>query len=484
MTAPHIVGPATLPGHIAVDLDGTLVHTDTFVATLMEACRKSPTSFPRILCALLKGRAECKRLASSIAPLDVTVLPYNQPLLQYLAEQRRIGRRIILATGADASIADAVARHLGIFDDVIASEGSVNLTGAEKLREVRARIGQVPLSYAGNSRADVKVWSGAQSSILVGAPACCARQARRAGVLIEKEIRIPDLRVRDLARCLRIHQWSKNLLVFLPLLLSHQVSNLHLAMLTLVAFVAISCLASALYICNDLLDLQSDRLHPRKRDRLVASGALSIGRACLLAASLVVAASGMAALLPSSARLLLAGYAAGVMLYSLWLKRMLFLDVVSLGLFYTVRVLYGGAAGGIPISIWTLACSLFLFTSLAAIKRLTELRRVNSATSRTEEYRSYKEADVIPMASMAGASGYVSVLILALYINSPEVVLLYKNPSALWMLCPLMIYWISRMCLIANRGQLDDDPVAFALKDRATWAIGVICVAIVFFSAR
>jgi len=273
-------------------------------------------------------------------------------------------------------------------------------------------------------------------------------------------------------------------LVFVPVAASHQIANLRLEWQAALAFLALSFCASALYIVNDLMDLQADRLHPHKRRRPLASGALDVNAGLALAILLIVASAVCAWFLPLQAQLLLLVYAAASLTYSLRLKRLLFVDVVSLALFYVLRVLYGGAATGIKISVWTLAFSLFLFTSLATMKRLTELRRVNTRVAGTPEYRGYRDEDATQLSSLASAAGYVGVLVLALYINSPEVQLLYHHPQGLWLLCPILIYWISRLTLIANRGHLDDDPVAFALKDRATWVAGVVSVIVIFLSTR
>jgi 4-hydroxybenzoate polyprenyltransferase/phosphoglycolate phosphatase-like HAD superfamily hydrolase len=468
--------------HIVVDLDGTLVLTDTFAASLLEAVRKRPSCIFGLIAALLRGRAICKNIAAEIARLNIASLPYHEPLIEYLKQERAAGHRLILATGADLSIANAVAEHLGIFDDVIASDGARNMTGDEKLRAIREKLGDMPFTYAGNSRADLKVWRRSQAAILVGAPRSCARELHNAGISVQQEFKGAHRDWKSLVRCMRPHQWSKNVLVFVPAVLAHQVRNGLVMRETLIAFFALSFCASALYIVNDLLDLQADRLHPRKRNRPLASGEVSVEASLGLAVLLALTAAALGTLLPSQGFILLAGYAASSLLYSLKLKRMLFLDVVSLALLYALRVLYGGAATNIKISVWTLAFSLFLFASLATVKRLAELRRVNVNAARTQEYRGYMEVDVPQLSSLASAAGYVAVLVFALYINSPEVTLLYRRPQGLWLLCPILIYWISRLTLIANRGHLDDDPVAFALKDRATWFAGALAAVILVLS--
>jgi 4-hydroxybenzoate polyprenyltransferase len=435
-----------------------------------------------VLASFFRSRAECKRRAASLGPLRVANLPYNEPLIEYLRQQKSSGRRLILATGADISIARDVAEHLGMFDEVIASDGHYNATGREKLRAIRDRIGASSFTYAGNSRADLKVWHGSQGAILVGAPRSCGRELRAAGIPVHYEINPTRWNWKTLLRCLRLHQWSKNVLVFVPIILAHQVGNAPLLREALIAFLAFSLCASALYVVNDLLDLQADRLHPRKRSRPLASGAVSPQAGLTLALFSGFAACLLALLLPFQGRVLLTGYAAASLSYSLKLKRLLFVDVVTLALFYALRVLYGGAVTGIKISVWTLAFSVFLFTSLATVKRLTELRKAIASEEGSSDYRGYKQADATQLSGLAAAAGYVSVLVLAFYINSPEVNMLYRHPQYLWLLCPALIYWISRLTLIANRGHLDDDPVAFALKDRATLAVGGIAAVIIFLS--
>ena len=295
--------------HIVVDLDGTLVLTDTFVASLLETCRKYPLRIPRLALSLFGGRASCKRAAAALARLDVACLPYNEPLLDYLRGERAAHRHLILATGADLSIASRVAAHLGIFDEVIASDGSRNVTGDEKLRAIRERIGDEPFTYAGNSRADLRVWRRAKSAILVGAPRSCARDLRAAGIAIERDFAPSRQRLRLLSRCLRTHQWSKNVLVFVPVFLGHRLGDSAVIGHAMIAFLALSFCASSLYIVNDLLDLQSDRLHPTKRRRPLAAGHISVEAGVGIGVVMAMAAGALSLLLPPEARILLACYA-------------------------------------------------------------------------------------------------------------------------------------------------------------------------------
>jgi 4-hydroxybenzoate polyprenyltransferase/phosphoglycolate phosphatase-like HAD superfamily hydrolase len=466
--------------HIVVDLDGTLVRTDTFIACALEAVRRRPLCLFTLLAMLLRGRALCKKAAAALGRIRVDALPYNNQLIEYLRDQRMSGMHLILATGADQSIARGVADHLGIFEEVICSDGDRNMTGREKLRAIRERLGDLPFAYVGNSRADLQVWRGSQAAILVAAPEASANRLRREGIAVRREFEPSRIRWHALVRCLRWHQWSKNVLVFVPIVLAHRIFDFAVISHAAAAFLAFSCCASALYVANDLLDLQADRLHPTKRRRPLAAGEVSILTGMVLAVVMILAAAGIAAVLPLAARLLLLVYAASSLAYSLKLKRLLFLDVVSLALLYALRLLYGGSATGIKISVWTLAFSLFLFASLATVKRLAELRRV--AASASQDYRGYREIDINQLSSLAAAAGFVAVLVLALYINSPEVTLLYRRAQGLWLLCPVLIYWIGRLTLIANRGHLDDDPVLFALKDRSTWITGAVAAAILAVS--
>jgi len=470
--------------HIVVDLDGTLVLGDTFHLSLLEAIRRRPANLLVLLAGLFRGKAYCKKAMAAAAKLNASNLPYNQPLVDYLRAERKSGRRLILATGADSRIAEGVAEHLHLFDEVISSNGTRNATGENKLQAIRDVIGDASFIYAGNSRADLALWRQSRSAIVVGAPKSCERELKAAGIPVEHDFSGVRTSLKSLLRCLRVHQWSKNVLVFVPAVLAHQAANLRVMGNSFLAFLAVCCCASALYIVNDLLDLQADRQHPRKRKRPLASGEVSVVAGLSLSLVLLLLAACLCVFLPLQATFGLLAYAAGSLTYSLKLKRILFMDVVCLSLLYVIRVIYGGGATHIHISIWTLAFSLFLFASLATLKRLGELRRLDINAAQVEEYRGYKAIDATQLSSLASAGGYVSVLVLTLYISSPEVLLLYKFPQALWCLCPLMIYWLSRLGILANRGDLDDDPVAFALKDRATWVVGGLSAIILVVGAK
>ncbi len=283
----------------------------------------------------------------------------------------------------------------------------------------------------------------------------------------------------DALRAMRVYQWSKNFLVFAPVFLSHTIFQgprfLHAAE----AFLAFSTAASALYIVNDLLDLEADRQHPRKRFRPFAQGRLGIGQGKLMAAILFFLAAAISLLMPLQAGMGIALYVFTGLFYSFYLKRLLFVDVITLAGLYTLRLLVGGLATAVTISPWTLAFSIFVFTSLAICKRLSELRACDLQQNPLLPARAYSQNDLVSLTSLSSSSGYAAVVVLALYFNSPEVMVLYQHPRVMWLLLPLLTYWISRAIVIANRGEMHHDPIVFAFGDLASWVAGLLTLAIV-----
>jgi 4-hydroxybenzoate polyprenyltransferase len=456
---------------ICVDLDGTLLRTDLLLETFIAAVRANP--FVLILAPywlLRDGKAALKAKLAGMVNLDVTLLPYHEPLLDLLREKKQAGHRLYLASAADRSLATAVADHVGIFDGVLASDGRTNLRGSRKLDAIRGLLGGEEFLYAGNASEDLEIWRGARAAITVNPPRAVTSALRREGIAIAAGFESVQSRWKTTIKAMRVYQWSKNILIFLPLLLGHALSTPRI-LAACAAFFAFSLCASGFYVFNDLLDLEADRAHPRKRKRPFACGALSIREGMQLLAALVPAVLLFSVFLPSSARWLLALYAVTNLLYSVKLKRVLFLDVLTLACFYALRMLVGGAASGVVVSIWTLAFSVFLFLGLALVKRLTELRRVKHQSRRGVERRAYLPIDISMVQSFAASALYLSVLVLAFYINSSDVHKLYGRPEALWFVCLLLIYWVSRVLMLANRGQLTDDPIVFAFHDRVSYYV-------------
>lgn len=449
---------------LAVDMDGTLVLGDTLHESVLVLLRRNPLYLFVLPLWLAGGKARFKRELARRALPDPADLVYNIPFLDWLRSQH--GRReLVLCTAADAGIASGVAGHLGVFDLVLASDGERNLDGARKAAALVDRYGERGFDYAANGAVDVGIWRHARRAIVVNASASTERAAR-AATEVEEVMPAQPAGVRAWLRALRLHQWIKNLLVFVPLLTAHLALDPQAVGRAAMAFLAFGLCASSVYLLNDLLDLPADRAHPRKRARPFAAGQLSLLAGLALAPLLLVAAFTLAGLmLPERFVLALAGYYLLTLLYSLVLKRVEMLDVVVLATLYTARIVAGTFALGIALSFWLLAFSMFLFLSLALVKRYTELE-VMREQGRTEAAgRGYRTDDLPMLGALGAAAGYLSVLVLALYINSANSEALYAQPKALWLLCPLLLYWISRVWLLTQRGRMHDDPLLYAMRD-------------------
>jgi 4-hydroxybenzoate polyprenyltransferase/phosphoserine phosphatase len=461
-----------------VDLDGTLVATDTLWESLLALLRERPLLALATPFWLLSGRARFKRrLAERVVP-DAASLPYREELVAFLVEERRRGRRLVLATASDERVARAVAAHLGLFDGLLASDGERNLAGPAKAAAIRAERAAEHFDYVGNSAADLPVWEAARKVYAVGAP---PGLLRRLGA--REPVRVfpaPGGGLRAVLRALRPHQWAKNLLVFVPLALTpHALGDLARGRAALLAFAALCLVASAGYVANDLLDLHADRGHPAKRRRPFASGELQLATGLALVALLAGAGFGVALL--GTARPFVAWLAAylGLSLaYSLQIKRLPLVDVIWLAGLYTLRVVAGAAAVAITPTPWLLAFSMFIFLSLAFAKRYSELRLTAERRESQASGRAYRVDDLDLVLSLGSSSGYLSVLVLCLYINSDLVQRLYHTVAVLWLLVPVLLFWISRIWFLAKRGELPGDPVAFAVRDPVSLATGALMAAI------
>jgi 4-hydroxybenzoate polyprenyltransferase/phosphoserine phosphatase len=464
---------------IVVDLDGTLVHSDLLVENLFLFLRHYPLRFWELFVWVLQGKAHLKhRLADAVLPAAES-LPYDAALLAWLAKQREAGARVILATASDSRIAQQVAQHLRIFDGILATESGHNLSGRHKRDALVARFGERGYEYVGNSNADLEVWKSASVIHLANPERGVARAAARLGEIGQHFTGRPAY-LRTVIKALRVHQWSKNMLIFVPLAASHRIFEWPLWRDGLLAFLAFGACASSVYLLNDLLDLQDDRRHPTKSRRPLATGALPIFHALVLMPALLAIAFAVAVLLlPVGFQIALACYYGITLAYSLRLKRVVMLDVVTLAMLYTIRVISGAVAMSLEATFWILAFCLFIFLSLAFVKRYTELQSARQGAQDGESNsRGYYPADFELLASLGGASGYIAVLVLALYINDSTSGTLYRSPEWMWLACPLLLFWLGRVWLLAHRGQMPDDPIVFALRDRVSRWTGVAFVII------
>ena len=474
--------PTTVLRPLCVDLDGTLVKTDTFAQALLLLIRTRPSALFSIPHWASGGLAAFKRRIAQEIQLDPAALPYHPGLLAFLKSERAQGRALFLVTASDAQPARAVAEHLGLFSGVMASDGVTNLKAVRKRDALIARFGEKGFDYAGNATDDLAVWEAAGGIIAVN-PCTKVRRA-----LKNRPARILEDRPAKLKvwfKALRVHQWTKNTLVFLPMLLAHELATPSLYIKAVLAFFAFSFAASAIYVFNDLFDLHADQHHPRKKNRPFAAGNLSLSAAVVAVPVLVLAALATAQLLPSAFTGILLVYLIITTLYSWRLKQLALLDVMTLAGLYAIRILAGTAAYGVETSTWLIAFSIFLFFSLAIVKRYAELLEASQEHSGAVKIRGrgYCEADLPLLAGFGAGSGCVSVLVFALYINSAKVAQFYSNPALLWLLCPLLLFWIARVWLLASRGELSDDPLDFAARDPQTWLIGALSGAVLILGS-
>lgn len=439
---------------LCVDLDGTLVKSDLLLESFVATLKRAPFAALAAPAWLARGRAVLKRELALRADLDVATLPYDTELVDRLRREQATGREIWLATAADESLANGVAAHLGVFAGVMASDGRRNLKAGAKAEALVARFGERGFDYVGSDGADVPVWARARERI---------------------EVPHPRATVSGTLRAMRAHHWAKNLLLFVPLLTSHRLLTPGLAAASL-AFVAFCLVASAVYLLNDLGDLGDDRRHPHKRRRALAAGEFPISTALMAIPLLLVAAAAICTLLPWAFGALLAAYFAANLAYTGYLKRIAIVDVLVLAGLYAVRIFAGAAVIGVPVSQWLLAFSLFAFLSIALVKRYVEVSNVAAREEGEVAGRGYSAQDGLLLAILGIASATLAVLVLALYVTSPQVTVLYRRPDVLWAVVPLFFYWLARAWLLAWRGQLHEDPLLFAVRDRASYAVAILVI--------
>jgi 4-hydroxybenzoate polyprenyltransferase/phosphoserine phosphatase len=466
---------------LCVDLDGTLIATDSLWESILLLLREHFWVSFLLPWWLTKGKAYFKNKIAQYVTLDAATLPYRENVLAFLQQEKQQGRTIILATAAHKTIAQAVASHLKLFDGIIASDVDINMKGTTKRDALKQRFGTY--DYIGDSKADLPIFQAAEHAFLV-APSQTqgVQNLSWKGVAIQKIFSVPKLTGRVWLKALRPHQWVKNTLIFLPLILSHEFLEPTKLVEALVAFIAFSLVASSGYIINDLLDLAADRAHPTKKHRPFASGVLPIHYGLPLFVILVSLSTFI------SMWWLSIGFTGMVFLYllititySFVFKQKMIVDVLVLAGLFTHRILAGGIAVTVSVSSWLLAFSMFFFMSLAFLKRYIELLQLTD--KKMIKRRGYQMGDIEMVASVGPTSGYLAILVFALYINSETVATLYQSSYLLWLVCPLLLYWITRVWFLAHRQQLQDDPVLFALKDSTSWFV-IACISLFMLLAK
>lgn len=467
---------------LCVDLDGTLVKVDTLYDTFLLLVRRKPGLLTQIPGWLAGGKANLKAHLTEAVKLDVTRLPYNQPLLAYLHEQYELGRPIYLATGADRQLAERVAAHLGIFSGVLASDGRKNLTGKNKLARFREFFEQGEFDYIGNAMPDVELLAASVEPRTANPSLALRNSLRSRGIRPTECFQDRTPLGHSIFRAIRVHQWAKNFLIVLPFILAHT-WRLDVAMSALIAFFCFSFCASGTYLVNDLLDIENDRHHLKKRLRPFAAGDLSVQAGLGLSLLLLALSATCLFFLPLAFTMWLGIYFVSTLAYSFKLKSIVLVDVIALSGLYTIRLLAGGAATSTIISHWLAGFSIFLFLSLAIVKRFAELQNtlalgVKPLNGTPKNGRGYKLSDIEQMRAFGTASAFASVVVFSNYISGYNVVMLYGKPGLLWLITPLLILWLCRVWLLASRGELNEDPVAFAITDPTSLVIGAAVTAI------
>lgn len=472
----------SVKGTIAVDLDGTITLTDTLHESVLLILKNKPLMLLMFPFWLIKGIAFFKFKISEIINLDVTALPYNEPLIEWLKSERADGKKIVLCSASNENITLAVADYLQMFDDVMSSDATTNLKSVNKRKALENKFGKKGYDYVGNSRADIAVWAGSRHAILVNTNQRISNKVMKFTTVFRTFPPSNDT-ISEWRKALRLHQWLKNMLLFIPILAAHQIGNVQLLSKLMLAFVSFSLCASAIYIMNDLLDLESDRRHPNKQSRPFATASLSILTGVVLFHVLIVVSFTLGLMINTAFLSVLIGYFLLANMYSLALKRLVLVDCLILAILYTMRIIAGAAAIYLPLSFWLMAFSIFIFLSLALMKRYAELMMQIKAGNKHAQGRGYAVTDASLLQTLGVSAGYLSVLVIALYLRSEEVILLYTQPAAIWFSIPLLLFWISWIWLKAHRGEMHDDPIVFAIKDKTSLLIAVLIAAVFVFAA-
>ena len=463
-----------------IDLDGTLLNSDLLYESFFALLKYNFLYIFLMPFWLLKGKANLKNKIAKKINIDPKLLPYNSEFLDYIKEENSNGRTLILATASNEKFANAISDHLGIFSSVISSNEAENLSGSRKLAAIKSMLeDNEGFSYAGNDNIDLKIFKDADSAILVNPTKALTRKTEKL-TRVERSFNADRGVIKYTLKAMRLHQWVKNVLIFVPLLAAQLWTQVDSILLTVLAFFMFGLTSSSVYLLNDMLDLEADRYHPRKRYRPFASGQLSLAIGMLLVVLIPLITLPVSYFISIEFFSIMVIYLILTIAYSFVLKTYVLIDTIMLASLYTIRVIAGAAVIQLMPSFWLLAFSMFIFLSLALIKRCSELYLLKNTDKKYSEGRDYGVEDIPALQSMGLSSGYTSVLVIALFINSPEVVVRYSHPEVLWLLCPALLYWISRVWLKTQRGEMHDDPIVFSIKDRGSQFIAISMLLIVF----
>ncbi len=448
---------------VIIDLDNTLVRTDLLLEAAIQFLKRNPFRILKLIGWALKGPLTLKKNLEHQIKIDPLILPYDPKVIDLIREYKRQGFRVLIASASPASWVREVSHHLNLFEGALGTD-SENLKGIKKYEAIVKNFGVTEFIYVGDDYSDIAIWQRCKSAVVVNGTKETIAALSHEGIK-HKIIESRPNYIKTVAKLIRVRQWPKNALLFLPVVAAHALESASLLSL-ICGFFGFSFAASSVYIFNDLFDVSSDRQHHSKKSRPIASGDISFFNSIALFILMVVLSLGL-------------GFAAGIpfikvvvgywflnLVYTLYFKKQVVLDILVLSGMYTIRLYAGAAITLTPISNWLLAFSTFFFFGLACVKRYIELLRMKGIHAAGRGY-SYEDADIVRILGVG--SGLISILVLLLYIQSPEVSQLYKDQSLMWFMVPIMLFWNARLWVLTGRGQVDDDPVIFALKDGWSW---------------
>ena len=460
----------TTPIPLYSDVDGTLINTDLLIESVCAMVKRQPWKAFALPFWMLRGKAFLKARVADHASIEPSTLPYNMEFVEFLRSESEKGREIYLTSASEERFVAAIADYLGFVRGVVATGRGENLKGAAKALAIRAHCGGESFAYAGDNRADLLVWREATEGVLVNTSARVERSARKLTSVI-RVFRVSKAGLVTYLKAVRLHQWLKNVLVFVPLVAAHRWKSWEAVTAAVAMFFAFGLMASGTYVINDLLDLPSDRRHPSKRRRPIAAGQLPLATAAMIAVVLMLLGAISATLVSTRAALVLGTYLVSTIAYSLYLKPFVIVDALMLAGLYTLRIIGGVIAIAVTPSVWLLAFSGFLFLSLGLLKRCAELDGMAQLNQPAAHGRGYRVSDDPTLRMMGVASGYIAVLVTALYIDSSMAAAQYRTPEALWLICPLLLYWVSRMWIKTARREMHDDPLVYSAKDLTSWIV-------------
>jgi 4-hydroxybenzoate polyprenyltransferase len=466
---------------LIVDLDGTLINTDLLHESSVTLFKKSIIQFLQSITVLLKGKAKFKNFIAEKVDIDISLLPFNKDFLDWLSTQKD-NRKLILCTGSNEKYAKKISKYLNLFDEVIASNKEHNMVGLKKAEILVDKFGKGNFQYAGNSHKDIPVWIVSDGAIVVNGSNALINKIKNK-VNIVNIFNGPPINIKQWLKALRAHQWLKNLLLFAPMIAAHMVTDLNSWIQVFIGFISFSFCASSIYLINDIIDLENDRAHPRKRKRPFASGSIPFVYGLFLLPVLICSSFFIGSILGNNFIFWLTIYLVLTLLYSFVLKPYILIDVITLAMLYTIRIIAGAATLNLLLSPWILAFSILLFVSLAFVKRYAELEIQIFNEDIKIKGRGYMTSDASLIQSIGTASSFASILVFILYLNSPEIKVLYEFPEFVWLCIPVLIFWQSWMWLNAHRGQMHDDPIMFAVKDITSILSGLIFISILLIGA-